>query len=162
MDVSFSFDLPPVPECFSKLLVDDSDETSALPNQPWREAERLRELKEIMLKSLAEETVPETPLVVNGGTEMPETPLDTEVQGDSIKENCDGNGHGESKDDPEMTRMFVEVSPVSTGSGSPFCRLNTALGRLKREMVSLNMTATAAARKAISRIILHISNSSTS
>ena len=145
MDTSFSFDLPPVPECFSKLLVNDN-ETSALPNQPWREAERLKELKEIMLKSLAQESVPETPLVVNGDTEMSETTL-AEIQDDSMEEKCDRNGHDESKDGSEGT--LVESSQFGTGSGSPFCRLNTALGRLKREMVSLNITTLSATRKAV-------------
>ena len=133
MDVSFAFDLPPVPDCFNKLLINEND-TSALPNQPWREAERLRELKDIMLKSLAHDSVPETSVVVNGDTEVSEMTLVDNQDGSSTKKKWEGSG--ESEDDRERTRIESKHSQVGTGSGSPVCRLNTALGRLKREMVS--------------------------
>ncbi|KAK7104943.1 hypothetical protein V1264_019579 [Littorina saxatilis] len=136
MDVSFSWDLPPVPDCFSKLLVAES-ETSALPNQPWREAERLRELKDIMLKSLAQDSVPDTAHVVNG---------ERTVSGTIVLENgpviCDSTqAEGvrcvrEEKENPEKPLEAVALRH-SGDSASPLCRLNSALGRLKQEMVDL-------------------------
>lgn len=112
MDVSFTLDLPPVPNCFSKLLVSETD-TSPLPSQPWREAERLRELKDIMLQALAKESVPDTQAMVNGNK----------------------TGGGDDVTDHELSDEEGGGDPSS--GATPFARLNSALCKLKREMVDL-------------------------
>lgn len=65
MDTSSMLDLPPVPDCFSRLLVGEQS-TSHLPTQPWREVEKLKELKDIMLKTLAKDSVPCAKALFNG------------------------------------------------------------------------------------------------
>ena len=136
MDVPFNVDLPPVPDCFSKLLVNESD-SSALPSQPWREAERLRELKHIMLKSLALESLPETHQEVSEDSDTAKRNLVSWKT-----EPTDGEGHiesgeTESENDPETCEgTMTESNEVNKIASASFCRLNTALGRLKREMVS--------------------------
>lgn len=64
MDTSFSLDLPPVPKCFQKLLIGDT-ETAPLPTQPWRES-GLREAKCVLLNALAKESVPLKCIMING------------------------------------------------------------------------------------------------
>ena len=132
MDVSFSWDLPPVPDCFSKLLINENDR-SPIPNQPWREAERLRELKDVMLKCLAEDSVPETEGMVNGdGIHLMENGC---VGGEGQRAHPGGGGEG------RVGGGDVDVLPQSPPSGdsaSALCRLNTALSRLRQEMVGID------------------------
>ncbi|XP_076464325.1 uncharacterized protein LOC143296335 [Babylonia areolata] len=136
MDIPFHVDLPPVPGCFSKLLSSESESSaSELPNQPWREAERLRELKNIILKSLEQEAKPEAS-VVNGERDVSETTL-VDVKDGSKEIELQSEGCG--AEDAGRTFLPIDQSHLQqTGtSASPFNRLNIALGRLKREMVNL-------------------------
>lgn len=135
MDISFHVDLPPVPGCFSKLLSSESESsasqpTADLPNQPWREAERLRELKDIMLKCLAQgqESQPETSFV-NGGEDVTETTL--------VDINDSSNVLNSQEESDSAVDETMLPPPVTGKTSTPYCRLNTALGRLKREMVNL-------------------------
>jgi hypothetical protein len=127
---SFMLDLPPVPDCFSKLLVGDEVASSAVASQPWRKAERLREMKDHMLKSLAEESVPETKCVVNGDCSQHERSLsineDSEIESDPETQFADHHDAGHSP----------VVSQPDT-SNPAYYRLNSSLSTLKQQMVSI-------------------------
>ncbi|KAL8590323.1 hypothetical protein ACOMHN_006439 [Nucella lapillus] len=145
MDVSFNVDLPPVPGCFSKLLSGESESSASqpeesqsqtqsdLPNPPWREAERLRELKDIMLKCLAEESVAENSIVIGEGET---TLVHMNDSSNVLKSQEECQCQIQCVVDSEAERTMLPVTSRRNAT-SPICRLNTALGRLKREMVNL-------------------------
>ncbi|KAL8564541.1 hypothetical protein ACOMHN_003299 [Nucella lapillus] len=153
---TFTANLPPVPGCFSKLLLNES-ETSAFPGQPWSDVEKVSELRHIILKSFALDSVPDTPLVMEG--EMNESGTsDTTVIEVSMEDSSSSqhsretdSGCAECEDQPrdlddqypESENSSKEIVNVTlceaNASSEPTCssRLNEALAKLKQEMVDL-------------------------
>ncbi|XP_076441615.1 uncharacterized protein LOC143280809 [Babylonia areolata] len=146
MDIPFVAELPPVPDCFSKLLVNES-EMSALPSQPWRESENQNGLK-YKLKLYAKDSVPGTTLVMGGwmdGSVTSETTvMSMSVHGVHMtRSQKTDSGFVEDEDvetaDPENRKRQETESNLSSSPvhSSYFSRLNTSLARLKEEMVDL-------------------------